>query len=126
MKTDEKLLELDYPSPNKSKKFFATVVGYISLISFFILSSSYQTPTLRINNKLVDINSYQSQNLIESQIKSIIDINKTDTSSDINNQLNELLVKFYENREYKPAWIQNFATNNQFSAIINLLLDIRL
>ena len=121
MKTDEKLLELDYPSPNKSKKFFATVVGYISLISFFILSSSYQTPTLRINNKLVDINSYQSQNLIESQIKSIIDINKTDTSSDINNQLNELLVKFYENREYKPAWIQNFATNHQFSAIINLL-----
>ncbi len=121
MNTDEKLLELDYPSPNKSKRFFATVVGYISLISFFILSSSYQIPTLRINNKLVDINSYQSQNIIESQIKSLIDFNKADTSSDINNQINELLVKFYENREYKPAWIQNFATNHQFSAIINLL-----
>ncbi|MCD4834252.1 MAG: L,D-transpeptidase family protein [Bacteroidales bacterium] len=121
MKTDEKLLELDYPSPNKSKRFFATVAGYISLISFFILLSSYQIPTLRINNKLVDINSYQSQNIIESQIKSLIAFNKADTSSDINNQINELLVKFYENREYKPAWIQNFATNHQFSAIINLL-----
>ncbi len=121
MNADEKLLELNYPSANKSKKFFATVVGYISLISFFLLSSSYQIPTLRINNKLVDINSYQSQNLIENQIKSLIAFNKTDTSSDINNQINELLIKFYENREYKPAWIQNFVTNHQFSAIINLL-----
>jgi len=121
MYKNETLLELDYPSPNKSKKFFATVVGYISLISFFILSSSYQIPTLRINNKLVDINSYQSQNLIETKIKSLIDHHKSDISQDINNQTNELLIKFYKNREYKPAWIHNFTTNKNFTAIINLL-----
>ena len=118
---DETLLELDYPSPNKSKKFFTTIVGYISLILLFILLSSYQNPTLRINNKLVDVNSYQLRNLLEIQIKSLANHSESDTSQDINYQINELLVKFYENREFKPAWTQDFTTNHQFTAIINLL-----
>ncbi|MBU8892839.1 MAG: L,D-transpeptidase family protein [Bacteroidales bacterium] len=121
MYSDEKLLELDYPSPNKSRNFFATVFTYASLISFFILLSSYQLPTSRLNNKLVDVNSGPLQSLLEIKLKSESNQTKSDTLQDINKQINELLVKFYENREFKPAWINKFATNHQYKALINLL-----
>ncbi|MCK5169116.1 MAG: L,D-transpeptidase family protein, partial [Bacteroidales bacterium] len=118
---NDNILELDYPSYNKSKRFFATVVGYIFLTLFFILLSSYKNPTLRIDNKLIVPNSNQFNNLIENRIRSLSDNAESDTLQNISDPINELLIKFYENREYKPVWLQNIETNQQFTVLLNLL-----
>ena len=113
---NDDILELDYPSPNKLKGYLYTFVLYFSLILFFTSLSSYQYPNKWINN-----NTAHFQNLIQIQINSLITLNETDISQDINDQLNELLVKFYENRNYTPAWISNLSTNEQFKEYFNLL-----
>ena len=110
------ILELDYPSPNKLKGYLYSFVLYFSLILFFTTLSSYQNPNNRANN-----NKAYFQNLIQIQINSLITFNESDTSQNINNQVNELLVKFYENRNYKPAWTLNLNTNKQFKEYFNLL-----
>ena len=122
MYNNETILEFDFPSPKRrSKRFLVAIVLHISLISFFILSGSYQNPTLRVDNKLVSCKTAQFQNSIKTRINSLIALNKSDTSQNINNQINELLVKFYETRDYKPAWTHSFSTNQQFSKYLNLL-----
>ena len=113
---NDNILELDYPSPNKLKGYLYTFVLYFSLILFFTTLSSYQYPNKWINN-----NTAHFQNLIQIQINSLITLNETDISQDINDQLNELLVKFYENRNYTPAWTSNLSTNEQFKEYFNLL-----
>ncbi|NOQ26528.1 MAG: L,D-transpeptidase family protein [Bacteroidales bacterium] len=121
MDIDETILELDLPSQNKSKKSFLTIVGYFSIILVFIILSSYKSPTIRINNKLVLAKSSQLNDLLKTQIN-FLSINTTaDTLQDINSQLNSLLIKFYKNRNYKPAWIQNYKTNHSFTSLLNLL-----
>lgn len=121
MEIDNTILELDFPSQNKSKKSFLAIVGYFSLISFFILLSSYKSPTIRINNKLVPAKSSQLNTLLKTQINFLSINSITDTLQDISSQLNGLLIEFYKNREYEPAWIQNYKTNHSFTALLNLL-----
>ncbi|MFC2152134.1 L,D-transpeptidase family protein [Bacteroidota bacterium] len=121
MNKDETILEFDFTSENKFKKIFTSFIVFVSLILFFIVLSSYKNPTYRVNNKLVHINTHQFQNLLEKQINLVCDTIVDDSIHNINNELNILLVKFYEDREYKPAWIHNLATNHQFSIFINLL-----
>jgi L,D-transpeptidase YcbB len=119
MFNDDTLLELDYPSENK-RRFFVLVLKYLISFVIFILLSSYKNPTTRINTKLVLADSFQFNYLVENQIK-LIENDTTDTLFSIHSQLNELLVKFYEAREYKPVWINNYSTNPQFSTLINLI-----
>ncbi|MCK5029397.1 MAG: L,D-transpeptidase family protein [Bacteroidales bacterium] len=120
MLNDDAIFELDYPSESKKRRFFISIVKYLSLFVFFILLSSYKNPTTRINTKLVLADSFQFNYLVENQVKSI-ENSTTDTLFSIHSQLNELLVKFYEAREYKPVWINNYSTNPQFSTLINLI-----
>ena len=121
MEIDETILELDYPSQNKSKRLFVTIVGFFTLILFFIILSSFKNPTIRINNKLVIAKSSQLNDLLKTQINFLSNNTITDSLQDINSQLNGLLIEFYKNREYKPAWIQNYKTNHSFTALLNLL-----
>ncbi len=121
MDIDETILELDFPSQNKSKRFFVTIIGFFSLILFFIILSSYKSPTIRINNKLVLAKSGQLNDLLKTQINFLSINTTTDTLQDINSQLNALLIEFYKSREYEPAWIQNYKTNHSFTALLNLL-----
>lgn len=120
MLNDDSIFELEYPSQSKMRRFFTLIIKHLSLIVFFILLSSYKNPTTRINSKLVFADSFHFNSLVESQIKSIQNSN-TDTLFSIHSQLNEILVKFYEAREFKPVWINNYSTNPQFTTIINLL-----
>ena len=121
MNKDKILLELDYSKQKKGKRFIVAFVSYFSLVLFFVLLGSYENPTLRINNELVDRNQYQFQNTIKFQINSLNNNLETDSINDLNAQLSSLLIQFYESRNYKPAWIQNYETNNQFNTLINLL-----
>ncbi len=120
MLNDDTIFELDYPSENNTRRFLFSVVKHLSLLVFLVLLSSYKNPTTRINTKLILADSFQFNYLIENQVKSI-ENNNTDTLFSIHSQLNELLVKFYEAREYKPVWINNYSTNPQFLTLINLL-----
>jgi len=121
MENDETLLELDYNSPNKIKTFLTSFAINTLLILFFILLSSYKNTSVRINNNLININSNQFQNLLETQIKSLNEQLSFDTSYNLNVQLNNLVVEFYKNRNYKPVWIDGLFTNNKHKAFLNLL-----
>ena len=118
MKDDDTILELDYSS--KKKSIFSSAVTYISLIVFLILLSSYKNPTTRINNNLIISSSIQVQNLLKTHISSLNNQSIEDTIANINNQLNALLVEFYMNRDFQPAWLENFNTNQQFASILNI------
>jgi murein L,D-transpeptidase YcbB/YkuD len=119
MLNNETIFELDYSSESKTRRFLFSVVKHLSLIVVFILLSSYKNPTSRINSKLVFADSFHFNSLVENQVKSIQ--NSTDTLFSIHNQINELLVKFYQAREYKPVWVNNYSINPQFTGLINLL-----
>jgi hypothetical protein len=121
MYTDETILELDLPSQKKRTKSFVAIVGYISLILFFILASSYKYPTTRLNNELVKSSSNQIQNLLKIQIANLNEQYLADTLINIHNELNGLLIDFYTQRNCNPAWLQNFTTNDQFTSLLNLL-----
>ena len=66
MNTDQTKIELDFISPKKRKRSFLAIVVYISLIAFFVLTSSYKNPTTRINNELVKSSSNQIQYLLQA------------------------------------------------------------
>jgi murein L,D-transpeptidase YcbB/YkuD len=120
MLNDDSIFELDYTSENKKRSFFISITKHLTLFVFFLLLSSYKNPTTRINNKLILVGSFQFNSLVENQVKSIKN-NNTDTLLSIDSELNELVVKFYEAREYKPAWINNYSINLQFTTLLNLL-----
>lgn len=121
MISDDSILELDYSTQKKSRKFLIGFVAYFSIILLFNVLSSYKNPTFRNNNQLLDINSYMFRNAIETEVF-LINLNlNNDSISDINDHTKKLLVDFYEKRDFKPVWISNFNTNHQFDALLQLL-----
>jgi hypothetical protein len=112
---NETTLNFDFPSQGKLKHFIISL--YIFLFSFaaFFVFSSYHYPSE------LPVNSVQFNNLVKLQTSSLEKFNIKDTSENINNQVNELLVKFYKNRNYKLAWVENYQTNEQFDTYSNLL-----
>lgn len=114
-------LELDYSSRKRKKRNCITILLYVLLFPFLMLLGSYKNPTVRVNNKLVDFNTYKFQNLIEMYINSLSNINDSDSLQDVDNQIKELLVTFYENREFNPTWTHHFGTSHQFRDYLNLL-----
>ncbi len=110
------ILELDYTPAKKWKNLFYSILVHVSLIILFTTLSSYQIPQNRVNQ-----NNEHLQTFIELQISSIVDISFADSSNNLNNQINQLLVQFYENRNYKPAWINNIQLSDNFYSYLNLL-----
>ncbi|HAF27941.1 MAG TPA: hypothetical protein DCG75_02740 [Bacteroidales bacterium] len=121
MLDDDKILELDYSSTSKSRKFLIGFTTYILLIVFFNLLSSYKNPTIRIENKLISIHTYEFQRILKKQVESLNNQLFNDSVQDLNLVIKELLVKFYEERNYNAVWIDNFNTNERFSVLLNLL-----
>lgn len=118
---DETLLELDYSAQSQSRKFLIGFFTYITLIFFFNLLSSYKIPTLRIQNELIDINTYEFQCFIENEIKSLDNNFIADSAKLVDHEIQKFLVRFYQNRNYAPIWVNNFNTNRQFTTLLNLL-----
>lgn len=115
MISNEPLLELDFSLKTKMRNFIFSILIFTStLASFFVFSSYHYPSNLHVNN--VQLNS-----LIKLQISALNTLNNADTSQDLNHQINNLLVKFYENRNFELAWITNYKTTNQFAEYTNLL-----
>ena len=102
MNLDNEILELDIPCNTRWRKLLYSIALYFSLILFFTTLSSYQNPQVWINN-----NNQHLQSFIELQISSLVNLNYKDTTQNLNDQINELVVNFYERRNYKTAWIEN-------------------
>jgi len=115
MLKNETLIKLDFLKSQKVKKLLFPLITFCSLLLSLTIFTSYQNPSQ------LDVNNVQFQDLIKLQINSIIRLNEADTSQDINNQVNELLVKFYEDRDFQTAWISNYNTNKQFNDYFKLL-----
>ena len=121
MNNNEEILELDFPSKKRSKKFLIIFVAYLSLVIAFNVLSSYKNPTLRINDKLVSVRSYQFQKLLQSEVELLNDEILTDSTQDLENEIKKQLITFYQNRNFSPIWIENFKTNKDFTTLLNLL-----
>ncbi|MBI9055197.1 MAG: L,D-transpeptidase family protein [Bacteroidales bacterium] len=115
MLKNETLLELDYSVSKKVRRLLFLSTLFFSLLLSITVFTSYQNPSR------LDVNNVKLNDLIKIQISSIEDLNNADTSQNINDQVNELLVKFYKNRNYNTAWIQSYNTNKQFNDYLNLL-----
>lgn len=118
---NDKILELDYSASNKSRRFLIGFTTYILFIVFFNLLSSYKNPTIRVDNKLIIIHTYEFQRTLKNQIESLNYDLINDSVQDLNHEIKELTVKFYEKRNYNAVWIDNFNTNERFSVLLNLL-----
>lgn len=115
MIANDPLLELDFSSENKIRNFFASLlICIIACLSLFTFSS-YHYPSNSPISKL------EFSSLIKLQTSSLIKLNQADTSQNINDQVNELLVRFYQNRNYNLAWIDNYQPTSQFYEYANLL-----
>jgi murein L,D-transpeptidase YcbB/YkuD len=112
---NDNILDFDFSSTRKLKNFFLSLGICVLLCASFFLFSSYHYPS----NLIVD--TIQFNNLIKLQTSSLLKLTIEDTTENINDQVNDLLVKFYANRNYKLAWIENYQTNKQFDAYINIL-----
>lgn len=113
--TDE-ILELEYKKPKGIKTFLYSFMVYFLLILFFTTLSSYQNPRIWISK-----NSEHLQSLIELQISTLVNTNYADSTNNLNNQINNLVIKFYESRNFETAWIENIEPNNNFHSFFNLL-----
>lgn len=116
MNLTNEILELEISSNKKWKKLLYSTILYFSLILFLTTLSSYQNPQVWVKN-----NNQHLQSLIELQISSLVHLNKTDTTQNVNDQINNLIVQFYENRDYNPAWINNIKLTDKFYSYLNLL-----
>jgi murein L,D-transpeptidase YcbB/YkuD len=119
---NNELIELDIPAKTKkSKRFLIAFTAYVTLAILFNVLSSYKSATLRINNEMINTQDYQFQNLIQSEIEVLHLKLISDTNQNISNEIKKQLITFYQNRNYKPVWIENFKTNQRFSTLMNLL-----
>lgn len=121
MNNNEELLILDYSSKKRKKKYLIVFTTYLFILIFFNLLSSYKNPTCRIDSRLENYSTYHFKENIESELSFIAYNLKEDSISILDYKLKEQLIHFYQNRNYKPAWIENFDTNKNFTSLINLL-----
>lgn len=119
---NNELIELDVSSKtNKSKRFLIAFAAYVTLAILFNVLSSYKSATLRINEEMIYTQDYQFQKLIESEVEALNHEIQSDTNQYLTRELKKQLITFYQNRNYKPVWIDNFKTNHRFSTLLNLL-----
>ena len=116
MNLENDIFELDYKKPSKVKSFLYSVTVHFLLILFFTTLSSYQIPSVWVSK-----NSNHLQSLIKLQIGTIASSSYSISSNTIDNQINNLVVKFYEARDYKSAWIENIKPGTNFYTYLNLL-----
>lgn len=121
MFVDDKILELDYSTPKRSRKFIIGFFAYISLIIFFNLLSSYKNTTVRIDGKLINIHTYAFQTHFKSEIDLFSQELLNDSLQELDNQIEQLSVKFYQNTNYKPVWTNNLTINQDFNILLCLL-----
>jgi len=121
MDNNEQLLELDYSFKNKKRRFLIAFAAYISLVVLFNVLSSYKNPTIRINNLLVDVNTYQFKQNLQAEIQ-YIDLHLyNDSTTFIDFALKQQLVELYKARNFNPVWIENFEANENLTILKNLI-----
>lgn len=122
MDSNNDLIEFNFTSETtKSKRFLFAFATYLTLAILFNILSSYKSATLRIDHEMVKTQYYQFQNLIQSEVEALHHEIEADTNHHITNELKKQLITFYQNRNYKPVWIDNLESNERFSVLINLL-----
>jgi len=121
MFTKEDILELDKSQSKKGKRFFIALIAYLTLIVFFNVLSSYKSPTVRYHNQLISTDLYNFKNLLKTETDLLNEYLINDTSDRLENQIREELISFYQSRNYYPAWIDNYSTNQNFTTLINLM-----
>lgn len=111
METTENIFELNYKSEKNDYNKLKSILLQILLIPSLILFGSYQNPDkAKIDyNDFIVIGLYDTEN-----IKSL-------ENNDLNSQIYHLVISFYENRDYEPAWLNGYTFNKQFVRYINLL-----
>lgn len=122
MDSNNDLIEFNFTSESgKRKRFLFAFAAYLTLAILFNVLSSYKSATLRIDHEMVKTQYYQFQNLIQSEVDALHHEIEADTNHYITNELKKQLITFYQNRNYKPVWIDNLESNERFSVLINLL-----
>ena len=114
MKTEDPLLDFYFPKEKRFKKYLFTGIRNFLLLLFLILMVSYQHPNpVQDNSRMAE--------LIASKINTQLTAHDTVLHKSIDDQVHSLLIDFYRLRNYKPAWTENFNTNDQFKIVYNLL-----
>ncbi|HPJ45491.1 MAG TPA: L,D-transpeptidase family protein [Tenuifilaceae bacterium] len=101
--------------------FWSNILSKVMSIFLLVVLTSYQNPTPRIAEFQVSYKTIDLQLNLQGKAYGLVDYNNPETFGTLNGQLNVLLQRFFEERDFLPAWTTEYNANSNLNSLINLL-----
>lgn len=121
MVEENTILEFDFSTKQSVNRVLINILVKFSFIVLLVALSSYQNPSVNLNENHINYNSFDFRNSLEINLYSMISQPDSYSTQNINKQITELVSRFYKEREFQPAWTTNLRTNLQFRNFMNIL-----
>lgn len=114
----------DQPTREKHKQLLSRIFRLLFLFAMMIFLGGYDNSNPKIGKSNLDFYFNDSRELLSREID-FRTISSDDAQKDsLKYWLAKLTADFYANRNYSPAWTFNFAVNEDFHSLANLLDSI--
>ncbi|PKP39793.1 MAG: hypothetical protein CVT98_00465 [Bacteroidetes bacterium HGW-Bacteroidetes-15] len=121
MLENKAILEFDFSGAESKHGLWKNILVKVTSIFFLVILTSYQDPSIKIQNFQVQYKSIDLQLDLQSRVYSIFNLNCEEAINDISWKLNQQVKSFYEGREFQPVWTNDFETNQFYNSFIYLL-----